>query len=94
MAFDIKKAAIKSLLPMVIDFLPILDKAIEDYKKDWGKKVSLQEGEDVVGILFSSEGKTYINICVMDPDNKVKQQLSVMLFSEFVNTLISEFKKV
>lgn len=93
MGFDLKKAAIKSLLPMVEDFLPMLDQAIEDYRNEWAAKISLQEGDDVVAILFSREKRTYINICVLSADDQVKQQLVVMLFSDFVMKLIAEFKK-
>jgi hypothetical protein len=93
MSFDIKKSAIKLLLPTVIDFLPVLDQAIDDYRNEWAKKVSIEDGEDVVGILFSKDKKTYINICVLTPDNKVKTELISMLFSDFVIKIIDEFKK-
>lgn len=78
---------------MVIDFLPMLDQAIEDYRNEWAAKEQLLPGEDIVGVLFSAKKVTYINICVLTPENSIKKQLVVMPFSEFVMKLISEFKK-
>ena len=93
MGFDIKKAKIKSLLPMVIDFLPMLDQAVEDFKNEWAKKSELLPGEDIVGVLFSQDHKTYITIGILSAENHIRKELTVMLFSDFVMKLISEFKK-
>jgi hypothetical protein len=94
MGFDLKKAALKQLLPMAIDLLPMLDNAIEDYRNEWAAKEQLEPGEDIVGVLFTAKKVTHINICVLSSDNAIKKQLVVMPFSEFVMKLVQEFKKV
>jgi len=92
MAFDLKKAAIKAVLPMVTDFLPMLDGAVDDYRKSWIQKRPLEPGEDIVCVLFFLDGKMYITISVLDADNKLIEQLQTMLFADFVKTLLEAFK--
>jgi len=93
MSFNIKKAAIKSLLPMVIDFLPVLDSASKDYCDQWAKRLNIEPGEQITGMLFNAEGKMYITICVLSADNFIKKQVETLTFSDFVIKLINEFKK-
>jgi hypothetical protein len=92
MAFDLKKNALKMVLPMVTDFLPQLDPAIDDYKKSWVEKRPLLPGEDIVCIIFSVKGRTLLTVAVIDENNAVIQQLKTMSFSDFVTELIEAFK--
>ena len=92
MAFDFKKASIKAVLPMVTDFLPMLDGAVGDYRESWKEKRPLLPGEDIVCTLFFYEAKMYISVVVIDADNKIIDKLQTMLFSDFVINLIEVFK--
>ncbi|MEI6435235.1 MAG: hypothetical protein WCP32_10350 [Bacteroidota bacterium] len=92
MGFDLKKSAIKAVLPMVTDFLPTLDGAVDDYRKSWIEKRPLLQGEDVVCVLFFEKSKMHITVAVINEENKIIEQLQTMLFSDFVTNLINAFK--
>ncbi len=77
---------------MVIEFLPKLDEAVNEYRLSWIEKRPLLAGEDIVCILFFYESKMYISVVVIDSENKVIEKLNTMLFSEFVLNLIEVFK--
>ena len=87
-----KNLIIRSILPLVDEYLPLLDKAISEYREEWTKKFKIEEGEDIVCMLFSKEDKTYISILVLTADNNIRCQLETSLFSDFVKKLITLFK--
>ncbi len=92
MGFDFKKQAIKAMLPMVTDFLPQLDPAVDDYRKSWIAKRPLEPGEDIVCVLFFENERMHITVAVINEKNTIIEQLQTMLFSEFVTELINVFK--
>lgn len=92
MNFLPKNLIIRSILPLVDEYLPLLDKAISEYREEWTKKFKIEEGEDIVCMLFSKEDKTYISILVLTADNNIRCQLETSLFSDFVKKLITLFK--
>ena len=92
MSFSLKKSAIKAILPIVTDFLPVLDPAVDEYRKSWIEKRPILPGEDIVCVLFFENGKMNITVTVIDGDNRIIEQLQTMLFSEFVTQLIDVFK--
>jgi hypothetical protein len=89
---DFKKMAIKAVLPLLDDFLPKIDGAVEDYRLSWIEKRPLAPGEDVVCVLFMKEKRMYISVVVISEDNRIIEQLETLLFSDFVQKLVEEFK--
>lgn len=92
MAFDIKKSAIKALLPMVTEYLPMLDPAVEDYRKSWIEKRPLLQGEDIVCVLFFKDQRMFITVAVINAQNAIIEQLETLLFADFVTNLLNIFK--
>ena len=92
MSFSLKKSAIKAVLPMVTEYLPMLDPAVEEYRKSWIEKRPLLDKEYIVCVLFFLDKKMYISVVVINADNQIIQQLQTLLFSEFVTQLLDVFK--
>lgn len=90
--FDLKKAGIKAVLPMITDFLPMLDEAVGSYRMEWIQKRPLNPGEDIVCVLFFKDSKMWITVAVINAENTVIEQLQTMLFADFVTKLIDTFK--
>ena len=77
---------------MVTEYLPMLDPAVEEYRKSWIEKRPLLDKEDIVCVLFFLDKKMYISVVVINADNQIIQQLQTLLFSEFVTQLLDVFK--
>ena len=86
------KLIIKGLLGMIDDYLPLLDKAISEYRKEIIAKTELNEGEDITCMIFSVEEKTYISILIITADNVIRSQIETSLFSDFIKKIVTLFK--
>lgn len=88
----IKRKIINLAIPVVIDFLPVLDDALAQYRNDWIEKETVPDGNDVVCIIFSHDNVTMITIAEIDTSNQITRQFQTLKFADFVKNLINTYK--
>jgi len=83
----IKERALKSFLPMAIDYLePVLENL-----KEAKENFEYQEGEeDVILIFFFRDNEVFGSVCTISNDNTIKRQIIVEPVREFLMKFIKK----
>ena len=93
--FDLmpKNLMIKAILPMIDEYLPLLDTAFADYKNQLKKSIQITEKEDLILMFWEVNKLVYVCFGVITEDNHIRLQLETSLFTDFVIKIISQLKK-
>lgn len=89
-----KRMMIRKLIPLVSEYLPLLDPAIQEYKDSvkFAEKDNLAPGDDVVAIIYTHDSVTRITVAVLNAKNVVVRQIHDMTFAEFISMIFSSIK--